>query len=164
MAKAAKTDGLTFVTAPALDLFTCPGSASSCLPCPPGVPKGITCQADPSGTPNWQAYLDYHMAALEASNASVIDIQAQSLQDTPNWDHFVRTAIQQAKAANPSVKVLVGLTNNPKDLPSTCAASLSLLESDLSYALQHGASGAWINEDQGDNTNLMDQVVYSFIG
>jgi hypothetical protein len=158
IAAAASTDNLTFVTAPALDLFSCPKSATSCLQCPEDVPAGLTCTQATPGTADWQGYLDYDIAGQEAINAKVIDIQAQSLEaDATDWDTFVSKAIAQAKQANPNVTVLVGLTN-------AYTTSASLLETDLQTALNDGASGAWINEDSGDSTTLMDEVVYHFIG
>ena len=74
-----------------------------------------------------------------------------------DWDTFVRKAISQARQANLGVTVLVGLTN-------AYTTKATLLEKDLRYALTWGANGAWINEDSGYSTSLMDQVVYHFIG
>lgn len=158
IAAAASADNLTFTTAPALDLFSCPKSATSCLQCPTDVPGGLTCTPCTPGTSDWRCYLDYDIAGQEAINAKVIDIQAQSLEaDATEWDTFVGDAIAQAKQANPDVTVLVGLTN-------AYTTSATVLEDDLQVALNDGASGAWINEDPGDSTTLMDEVVYHFIG
>jgi hypothetical protein len=164
IASAASTDNLTFLTAPALDLFSCPKSATSCLQCPEDVPAGLTCTPATPGTTDWQGYLDYDIAGQEAIGANVIDIQAQSLEAElnssgvpANWNTFVQLAIAQAKQANPDVTVLVGLT-------SAYTTSASLLETDLQTALNDGASGAWINEDSGYSTSLMDEVVYYFTG
>lgn len=161
---AAEADNLTFTTAPALDLFSCPKSATSCLQCPKDVPGGLTCTPCTPGTADWRCYYDYDIAGQEAINAKVIDIQAQSLEADLNsngvpadWDTFVKETIAQAKQANPGVTVLVGLTN-------AYTTSATLLEGDFQYALNHGASGAWINEDPGYSTSLMDEVVYHFIG
>lgn len=97
-------------------------------------------------------------------NAKVIDIQAQSLEAelnsngvAANWDTFVSNAIAQARQANPGITVLVGLTN-------AYTSNATLLDSDLQYAINHGANGAWINEDPGFSTSLMDEVVHHFIG
>jgi hypothetical protein len=164
IASAAKTDHLTFTTAPALDLFSCPKRARSCLQCPKDVPSGLTCTPCTPGAADWQCYIDYDIAGQEAINAKVIDIQAQSLEAKLNskgaaadWRRFVSKTIAQAKQANPGVTVLVGLTN-------AYTTSATLLEHDLQYALNHGADRAWINEDPGYSTTLMDQVVYHFIG
>lgn len=164
IASAARTDNLTFATAPALDLFSCPKSATSCLQCPKDVPGGLTCTPCTPGTADWQCYYDYDIAGQEAINAKVIDIQAQSLEANlnskgvaANWDKFVSESIAQARQANPGVTVLVGLTNR-------YTSNAGLLETDLQYALDHGASGAWINEDSGYSTSLMDEVVYHFTG
>jgi len=164
IARAAKTDNLTFTTAPALDLFSCPKSAVSCLQCPEDVPGGLTCTPCTPGTADWQCYYDYDIAGQEAINAKVIDIQAQSLEAdlnskglAANWDTFVSETIAQARQANPGVTVLVGLTNR-------YTSDAGVLEQDLQYALDHGADGAWINEDPGYSTSLMDGVVCHFIG
>jgi hypothetical protein len=164
IASAARKDHLIFTTAPALDLFSCPKGATSCLQCPKNVPNGLTCTPCSPGTADWRCYIDYDIAGQEAINAKVIDIQAQSLEAKLNsngvaadWDTFVRKAISQARQANPGVTVLVGLTN-------AYTTKATLLEKDLRYALTWGANGAWINEDSGYSTSLMDQVVYHFIG
>jgi hypothetical protein len=146
----AVASGLTFLTAPALDLFD--ETAGGVLPCHDAT-HGMT---------DWQCYLHYNMAGREAANAAVIDIQSQSLEANPghpnqqgsHWDKFVSTAIDQAEDANPGVTVLVGLTD-------AYTSSASVLEADLSYALSQGASGAWLNEPDGDSA-LMDKVLKSY--
>lgn len=157
------------LAAPALDLFSCPAGSTSCVKCPPAseLPSTVTCKQCQPGTAPYQCYLDYDIAGMEALHSAVIDIQAQSLESVatpsggakgPHWDTFVSTAITQAKAANPEVKILVGLTNR-----SSLDPTAEILEGDLQDALNQGASGAWINEDSGGSAGLMDQVVSHFI-
>jgi hypothetical protein len=155
---------LAFTTAPGLDLFHCPTGASSCVACPNDLPQGLSCTACTPGTADWLCYYDYDIAGLEAIGAKVIDIQAQSLEADPgsattvgSFEYFVNKTIAQAKAGNSSVSVLVGLTDSTSDCPSS-SCNASTLETDLSYALQDGASGAWINEPAG-NYQMMDTVV-----
>jgi hypothetical protein len=110
------------------------------------------------------------MAGLEAVNAKVIDIQAQSLDNSNActksivsscWANFVSATIAQAKKANPAVTVLVGIDNGRLHQPVPTARTL---ESDIKTAISDGASGAWINENSGKSTTLMEQVVQCFIG
>ena len=157
LASLAQPQKLTFTTAPGLDLFKCGSTQSSCLQCPADASNDIACQPCTQGTSNWQCYVDYDMAGLEALNAKVIDVQSQSLEgNSATWDTFVSQAISEAEAANPKVTVLVGLTDNTQDCGSNCTANY--LKGDLNAALKDGARGAWINEPDGNYT-MMDRVV-----
>jgi hypothetical protein len=159
---------LTFTTAPGLDLFSCAKSASSCLQCPRDLPNGIKCQAcrPREGNTDSQCYLDYDVAGMGALNASVIDIQAQSPEsDSTTYNNFVKKAISQAKAANPSVTVLVGLTDNTGDCTPNCTAGYLARELETALKEPNGApsaNGAWINEP-ADNYSMMDAVVCSVL-
>jgi hypothetical protein len=171
MATAARDDKLRMTTAPALDLFTCPSSNSSCvIACPRKLPAHTTCSpCRPATTSVAQCYYKYDMAGLEAVHAKVIDIQAQSLDSSTTctkgvtsscWANFVKATIAQAKKSNPKVTVLVGIDNGR----GTQVPTATTLERDLKTAIADGASGAWINENSGESTTLMEQVVQCFIG
>lgn len=122
--------GLTFVTAPAIDLF-----GSGQLPC---------------SVKYWQCYLNYDMAGKMAAISDVIDIQAQSLGDTPaTYQSFVDQAAAQARAANPKVVILAGL--------STSDASASQMETDVADT-SNVVSGYWMNVPD-DNYTAAEQVM-----
>lgn len=66
------------------------------------------------------AYLRLGLARDAARVADVVDIQAQSLERNPGtYAAFVAAAAGQARAANPAVVVLAGLSTNPPGLPPT---------------------------------------------
>jgi uncharacterized lipoprotein NlpE involved in copper resistance len=99
--------GLKIIVAPALNLTTVltPGSSA----------------------PKWRQFLDLQLAAKIAAVADFLDLQAQSLErNTASYANFVRTAAAQARAANPQVTVLAGLSTNPPgavlDSPQLIAA------------------------------------------
>jgi hypothetical protein len=126
---AAKAKGLTMITTPALDLFDGSGS----LPC---------------STSYWQCYLNYDLAGKEAAVSNVIDIQAQSLETTPaTYLSFVQQAAAQARAANPAVVVLAGLSTSPNTDATPSAAQL---EQDVS-STRGTVSGFWFNIPDQDN-------------
>jgi hypothetical protein len=90
----AHAHGLKIIVAPALNLTTVLAPASS--------------------APRWQQFLDLRLAAKIAEVADVLDLQAQSLERSPaSYANFVREAAAQARAANPHVTVLAGLSTNP---------------------------------------------------
>jgi hypothetical protein len=67
-----------------------------------------------------------------AKVAGVVEIQAQSLERAPQtYRAFVRAAAAQARAANPHVTVLAGLSTNP---PGPVVSSQ-----------QRGVAGFWLN-------------------
>ncbi len=84
---------LTLIVAPALDLAT-------------AQPR--------SGGPLWRQWLRLNMVGAIAKVAGVVEVQAQSLErNTHTYEAFVRAAAAQARAANPHVSVLAGLSTNP---------------------------------------------------
>ena len=90
----AHAHGLKIIVAPALNLTTvlAPGSSA----------------------PRWRQFLDLRLAAKIGEVADFLDLQAQSLERSPaSYANFVRQAAAQARAANPHVIVLAGLSTNP---------------------------------------------------
>jgi hypothetical protein len=72
----------------------------------------------PGKVPRWRCFLDLGLAAALARDADLIELQAQSLErDTATYAEFVRAAAEQARAANPRVSVLAGLSTNPPGAP-----------------------------------------------
>ena len=90
----AHAHGLKIIVAPALNLTAvlAPGSSAS----------------------RWRQFLDLRLAARIAAVADLLDLQAQSLERSiANYANFVREAAAQARAVNPQVTVLAGLSTNP---------------------------------------------------
>jgi hypothetical protein len=93
-AELAHAHGLQLIVSPALDLMSvlAPGGAA----------------------PQWQQFLDLQLAAQLAKVADIIELQAQSLERSPaTYAAFLLEATAQARAANPDVTVLAGLSTNP---------------------------------------------------
>lgn len=68
----------------------------------------------PGETKHYPAYLRLHIAADAARYADVFEIQAQGAEvNATVFTDFVRQATAQAKAANPHVQVLAGISTNP---------------------------------------------------
>jgi hypothetical protein len=111
---------LTLIVAPALDLAT-------------AQPR--------SRGPLWRQYLRLNLAGAIARVAGVIEVQAQSLEREPQtYRAFVRAAAAQARAANPHVSVLAGLSTNP---PGAAVSSQQLAAAiRVSSA---AVSGYWLN-------------------
>ena len=111
---------LTLIVAPALDLAT-------------AQPR--------SGGPLWRQYLRLNLVGAIARVASVVEVQAQSLEREPQtYRAFVRAAAAQARAANPHVTVLAGLSTNPPG----AAVSGQQLASAI-QASSAAVSGYWLN-------------------
>jgi hypothetical protein len=92
-ASIAHAHGLKLIVAPALNL--------------------TTVQSGTAG-PRWKQFLSLGLAGAMAKVADVIELQAQSLELQPaTYADFVRSAAAQARAANPKVSVLAGLSTNP---------------------------------------------------
>lgn len=84
--------GLTYIAAPAPDLMWAVGKPAD----------------------SYEAFLNAGMAASAARYADVLDIQAQVREtNVPDFSAFVRNATAQARAANPHIKVVVGIRTNP---------------------------------------------------
>ncbi len=111
---------LTLIVAPALDLAT-------------AQPR--------SGGPLWRQYLRLNLAGAIARAAGVVEVQAQSLEREPRtYRAFVRGAAAQARAANPHVSVLAGLSTNP---PGAMVSSQQLA---MAIRVSSAAvSGYWLN-------------------
>jgi len=70
--------------------------------------------------PLWRQYLENDYAGEAAANADVVEIQAQSLELNPQqYMTFVEEAVAQARAANPSVDVIAGLSTYDSQGPVT---------------------------------------------
>ena len=111
---------LSLIVAPALDLAT-------------AQPR--------SGGPLWRQYLRLNLAGAIARVAGVVEVQAQSLEREPlTYRAFVQAAAAQARAANPRVSVLAGLSTNP---PGAVVSSQQLAAAiRVSSA---AVSGYWLN-------------------
>lgn len=115
--------GLLFISAPAVDLVTV---------LRPGQPS------------RYQAYLDLGLAASGARSADVFDIQAQGTQNDPGeYAQFVTGAAQQARAANPSVTVLAGLSTGPSGQQTSPQQLLAAVT-----ATRGIVDGYWLNIPQ----------------
>ena len=117
----ARAHGLQLIVAPALNLTT-------------ALARG-------SAAPRWQQFLDLQLAAKMAKVADMIELQAQSLErDSVTYETFVREAAAQARAANPGVTVLAGLSTNP---PGAVVASDQLVAA--IEASRASVDGYWLN-------------------
>jgi hypothetical protein len=111
---------LSLIVAPALDL--------------------ATAQPRPGG-PLWRQYLRLNLAGAMARVASVVEVQAQSLEREPRtYRAFVRAAAAQARAASPHVTVLAGLSTNP---PGPVVSGQQLASA--IQASRAAVSGYWLN-------------------
>lgn len=111
--------GLKLVATPGLDLFK-------------GVGKG----------PLYEQILSSGLYTSLAKIADVVDIQAQSLENSPAlYAQFVTSAARQIRDANPSVTILAGLTTSGRN---GVVPTGSVLVEDAS-AVQSSVSGFWIN-------------------
>ena len=89
----ARASGVVFIVAPAMDLVR-------------------VLDPDGAGTVA-QRFLSLDLVGQAARNADIVDIQAQGLEGSAQYTAFVTAAARQARAANPNVKVLAGLSTNP---------------------------------------------------
>jgi hypothetical protein len=120
-AELAHAHGLQLIVAPALNLTTVldPGSSA----------------------PRWQRFLNVGLARAIARYADVIELQAQSLERDPAvYTAFVREAAAQARAGNPAVRVLAGLSTNPPGGPVGSQQLAAAIEATRSMV-----SGYWLN-------------------
>jgi hypothetical protein len=120
-AEAAHHGNLRFIAAPAMDLVTVLGTQP--------------------GEKHSDAYLRIGLARMAAANADVIDLQAQSLENSlADYTHFVDLAAAQARAAKPNVTVIAGLSTNPRGV----ATSPEQLLADVN-ATRAFVQGYWLN-------------------
>ena len=111
---------LTLIVAPALDLAT-------------AQPR--------SRGPLWRQYLRLNLAGAMARVAGVVEVQAQSLERrAQTYRAFVRAAAAQARAANPHVGLLAGLSTNPPG-PAVSGQQLAAAIRASSAAV----AGYWLN-------------------
>ena len=115
----AHAHGLQLIVAPALSLTT----------------------LRPASGPRWQQFLHLGLAGAMAREADVIELQAQSLErDTSSYAAFVHAAARQARAANPRVTVLAGLSTNPPGAEVTSQQLTAAIR-----ATSGVVSGYWLN-------------------
>jgi hypothetical protein len=117
----AHAHGLKIIVAPALNLTTVldPGSSA----------------------PRSQTFLEMNLAGSMAKIADAIELQAQSLErNTLVYANFVHAAAAQARARNPNVTVLAGLSTNP---PGATVNSQQL--TDAIVASRPNVNGYWLN-------------------
>lgn len=120
-AQAAHNRNLRFMAAPAMDLVTVLGTQP--------------------GEKHSDAYLRLGLARMAAANADVVDIQAQSLENSlADYTHFVQMAASQAHVARPNVTVVAGLSTNPRGV----AVSPGQLLADVN-ATRTFVQGYWLN-------------------
>jgi hypothetical protein len=96
---------------------------------------------DPHGVGTAQdRFLKLGIIADAARNADIVDIQAQSLEGSPKFADFVAKAAAQARAANPKVIVLAGLSTNPSGRAIDAATF-----ADDANAVRADVDGYWLN-------------------
>jgi len=120
-ARVARARHLKIIIAPALNLTTVlrPGGAR----------------------PRWRQFLDLRLPAEFARHADILEIQAQSLErDTRVYADFVTAAAEQARAANPRVIVLAGLSTNPPGAPVDSQQLVAAIQ-----ATRRSVNGYWLN-------------------
>jgi hypothetical protein len=112
--------GLLFIAAPAVDL---------------------TRVLAPGPERRYDAYLRLGIAGSAARFADVFDIQAQgSEMGEAVYSSFVERAAAQARAANPKVIVIAGISTNPSGQRVTAATILHAID-----ATKHFVDGYWLN-------------------
>jgi hypothetical protein len=112
---------LMLIAAPALNLATGAGPSSSAA--------------------RARAYLERGLPAAAARHAAVYEIQAQSLErNAEAYAAFVRAAASAARAANPGVTVLAGLSTNPPGAPVDAAQLVAAIRATLGVV-----DGYWVN-------------------
>ncbi|MGI8450280.1 MAG: hypothetical protein ACR2MP_24505 [Streptosporangiaceae bacterium] len=117
----ARAHGLSLIVAPALNL--------------------ATLRPDPAGGPRWKQFLRLGLAGSIAKVTDVIELQAQSLErSTSTYAEFVREAAAQARAANPRVAIIAGLSTNPPGAPVTSQQLTAAI-----HATRGIVDGYWLN-------------------
>jgi hypothetical protein len=117
----AHAHGLALIVAPALNL--------------------TTIRPGPAGGPRWRQFLRLGLAGELAKVSDVVELQAQSLERSPGtYATFVRDAAAQARAANPRVAILAGLSTNP---PGAEVSSQQLAAA--IHATRGIVEGYWLN-------------------
>ncbi len=117
----AHAHGLALIAAPALNL--------------------TTVRPDPAGGPRWRQFLRLGLAGELAKVSDVVELQAQSLErSTSTYATFVRDAAAQARAANPRVAILAGLSTNPPGAEVTSQQLAAAI-----HATRGIVEGYWLN-------------------
>jgi hypothetical protein len=100
--------------------------------------------AQSPGEKRFSAFLRLQIPANAAKYADAIDIQAQG-SEVPAWvfADYVRSAAAQARAANPSVLVLAGISTNPSGRHVTAAQVAGAIQ-----ATRAIVDGYWFNVPQ----------------
>jgi hypothetical protein len=71
---------------------------------------------------SYNAFLRARIPAAAAKYADILDLQAQVKEtNLAAYTAFVRSAAEQARAANPHIKIVVGIRTNPGALPMLAA-------------------------------------------
>jgi hypothetical protein len=95
----------------------------------------------PAQSNHYAAYLRLGLAAGAARYADVIDIQAQGSETSlSTFTSFVKKAAAQARAANPHVIVLAGISTNPSGQHVSSAQFTSVYNAVRAYV-----NGYWLN-------------------
>lgn len=116
--------GLTFISTPATDL--------------------VRILAPNSTEKRYDAFLRLGIIGVAARYADVVDIQAQgSEMGVGRYASFVSAAAAQARAANPNVQVLAGISTNPSGHRVSADIVLRAIE-----ATRHIVDGYWFNVPQ----------------
>lgn len=85
-------------------------------------------------------FLDQNLAGQAARVSDVFELQAQQAVGLPEFSSFVTTATNQARAANASALILLGLSTNPVGRPVTAQDLL-----DAYNATRSEVDGYWLN-------------------
>jgi len=113
-------EGMKFISAPGIDIVN---------------------TLDPGNTNKYAEYLKLNIPAMAAKYADVFVIQAQLLENVPAaYTSFVQSAMAEARAANPHVEILAGLTTQVNGVtvdPNTILADIN--------ATRGSVSGYWFN-------------------
>ncbi len=92
-----------------------------------------------------QGFLSSGIVQAAARGASVFEVQAQGLETNPaRYVSYVRAVVAQARQANPSIGIVLGLSTNP----SGEHVAASELREDIALTRSF-AQGYWLNVPQG---------------
>lgn len=120
-AELAHAHGLLLIAAPALSL------------------TGVLAPGDHA--PGWRRFLGLGLAAGFARVADVVELQAQSLErDSATYLAFVGAAAAQARASNPRVSVVAGVSTNPPGTPVDSQQVITAV-----HLTQSVVDGYWLN-------------------
>lgn len=116
--------GMLFISTPATDL--------------------VRVLAPKSSGKRYDTFLQLGIIAAAAHYADVVDIQAQgSEMGVARYASFVRAAAAQARASNPNVEVLAGISTNPSGNRVDADIILRAI-----YATRDAVDGYWFNVPQ----------------